>query len=275
MRCKICDLEVKGNIGLGRHLNMGHNISYLEYNVKYNNFTIPSCICGDRVKHKEGMRFNTTCGCEECIKLTLRLARLKFMEDNPEQTAWRLKNMSYPEKVFKDMAVRLELDKKFKIIREYPVFPYYIDYAFVNEKVAIEIDGSQHKLSSRKNKDDKKDKLLISLGWKVYRVTAKQLINNPDLVIQEIIDFIGDSKTISSCGIIEHKPKKYKSIRINGKNTDKEINAFIAQRKIERPPYEQLINEINELAYVGTGRKYGVSDNAIRKWKKFYNKFDK
>jgi len=44
----------------------------------------------------------------------------------------------------------------------------------------------------------------------------------------------------------------------------------LKQRKVERPSYEQLINEINELGYCGTGRIYGVSDNAIRKWKKFY-----
>jgi len=40
----------------------------------------------------------------------------------------------------------------------------------------------------------------------------------------------------------------------------------INQRKLERPPYEQLIREVEELGYCGTGRKYGVSDNAIRKW---------
>jgi len=40
-------------------------------------------------------------------------------------------------------------------------------------------------------------------------------------------------------------------------------------RKVSnRPPIEQLLEEIKELGYVGTGRKYGVSDNAIRKWLK-------
>lgn len=46
----------------------------------------------------------------------------------------------------------------------------------------------------------------------------------------------------------------------------------IKQRKVERPLYEQLLEEINELGYVGTGRKYGVTDNSIRKWKKQYEK---
>jgi hypothetical protein len=41
-------------------------------------------------------------------------------------------------------------------------------------------------------------------------------------------------------------------------------------RKVERPPYLTLLGEIEKNGYVATGRKYGVSDNAIRKWVRFY-----
>lgn len=37
-------------------------------------------------------------------------------------------------------------------------------------------------------------------------------------------------------------------------------------RRVERPLYVRLKNDIKELGYKATGRKYGVSDNAIRKW---------
>jgi transposase-like protein len=43
-----------------------------------------------------------------------------------------------------------------------------------------------------------------------------------------------------------------------------------AIRRVERPPYEQLMAEIEETSYLAVGRKYGVSDNAIRKWVRFY-----
>lgn len=43
-------------------------------------------------------------------------------------------------------------------------------------------------------------------------------------------------------------------------------------RKVERPPYQKLIDEINQFGYRAIGRKYNVSDNAIRKWVKFYEK---
>ena len=41
-----------------------------------------------------------------------------------------------------------------------------------------------------------------------------------------------------------------------------------SQRKVERPSKEILLADIAELGYSGTGRKYGVSDNSIRKWLK-------
>jgi hypothetical protein len=43
----------------------------------------------------------------------------------------------------------------------------------------------------------------------------------------------------------------------------------VSQRKVkERPDYEILLREVEELGYSAVGRKYGVSDNAIRKWLK-------
>ncbi len=42
------------------------------------------------------------------------------------------------------------------------------------------------------------------------------------------------------------------------------------RRKAERPPYEQLLTEIAEIGYSGVGRRYGVSDNAVRKWVRWY-----
>jgi hypothetical protein len=42
-------------------------------------------------------------------------------------------------------------------------------------------------------------------------------------------------------------------------------------RKLQiRPPYEQLVQEVNGIGYSAVGRKYGVSDNAVRKWIREY-----
>jgi len=38
------------------------------------------------------------------------------------------------------------------------------------------------------------------------------------------------------------------------------------RRRAQRPDLETLIAEVRELGFAGTGRRHGVSDNAIRKW---------
>lgn len=43
-----------------------------------------------------------------------------------------------------------------------------------------------------------------------------------------------------------------------------------APRRVKRPPYSVLLAEIADTSYLAVGRKYGVSDNAVRKWVRFY-----
>ena len=38
------------------------------------------------------------------------------------------------------------------------------------------------------------------------------------------------------------------------------------------PPYEQLTRAVEETSYSAVGRKYGLSDNAIRKWLRAYER---
>lgn len=37
-------------------------------------------------------------------------------------------------------------------------------------------------------------------------------------------------------------------------------------RKVARPPVEVILREVGELGYTGVANRYGVSDNAVRKW---------
>lgn len=41
-------------------------------------------------------------------------------------------------------------------------------------------------------------------------------------------------------------------------------------RKVARPSYENLIDDLRTMSMVAVGRKYGVSDNAVRKWIRWY-----
>lgn len=281
MQCKICLFKSKNNRSLARHLKFSHSISLIDYKIKHENFKPPTCSCGKKTKFKDGVKFHNTCGDLICIKQLLREKRLKFMKENPEQTAWRTKNLSYPEKIFIKLLKKHKLDKQYLINREKSFFPYFVDFAFEGVNVAVEIDGGQHELPERKESDNKKDKLLNTLGWRVFRVTAKEINLKGDEVIDNLISFIGNDIMFENCGIEFSKSKRQITLdslnlerEKNNGLTDKIIKNSISQRKIERPPYEQLKQEIKELGYVGTGKKYGVSDNGIRRWVKTYEKYN-
>ena len=56
------------------------------------------------------------------------------------------------------------------------------------------------------------------------------------------------------CGVHSRGPRKPKPER----------------RKVQRPPYDQLLAELQATSFLAVGRKYGVSDNAVRKWIRWY-----
>jgi transposase-like protein len=45
-------------------------------------------------------------------------------------------------------------------------------------------------------------------------------------------------------------------------------------RRVERPPYDEFLREIAATSWSAVGRRYGVSDNAIRKWVRQYERED-
>lgn len=44
----------------------------------------------------------------------------------------------------------------------------------------------------------------------------------------------------------------------------------LSTRRVERPTYARLLAELEASSFVAVGRRYGVSDNAIRKWVRAY-----
>ena len=47
--------------------------------------------------------------------------------------------------------------------------------------------------------------------------------------------------------------------------------ACLASRQVERPTLHQLEIDISLMSWVAIGKKYGVSDNAVRKWARAYD----
>lgn len=84
-----------------------------------------------------------------------------------------------------------------------------------------------------------------------------------------------DVRACKECGG-EFAPKyaqqMYCSVRCAKVSHGRAIGPKPHLRVVERPRYEQLMREIHETSYLAVGRKYGVSDNAIRKWVRVYER---
>lgn len=73
---------------------------------------------------------------------------------------------SYPEKVTMDYLDHNDIIYN----REYKIGKYFIDFAFIDKKIALEIDGRTHDDESVIEKDLRKDCFLKSNGWYVFRI---------------------------------------------------------------------------------------------------------
>jgi very-short-patch-repair endonuclease len=59
---------------------------------------------------------------------------------------------------------------------QFPVFNYFIDFANPRLRLALELDGKQHD----PDKDRKRDELLWSIGWRTFRIPAREARNAPN-----------------------------------------------------------------------------------------------
>lgn len=151
-----------------------------------------------------------------------------------------------------------------------------MDFCIIDKRIDIEIDGNQHYDDIKIVESDKRRNIYLEeLGWDIIRIrwSEYQLLDKISKV--EYIDNI----TYYINGLIEEKPI-FKIIDKNnycicGSIIHRKSKSCIdcckiSQRKVERPSQEELLKSIEETNYVITGKKYGVSDNCIRKWVKHY-----
>lgn len=88
---------------------------------------------------------------------------------------------------------------------EKPFYRYFLDFAWPEKRLCIEIDGELHRYKKQKENDTKKDELLKQDGWKELRLKWAYIIKNK----KETIEFI--RIFLSECGDITiplYKSKK-------------------------------------------------------------------
>ncbi|MGN6532350.1 MAG: leucine--tRNA ligase [Ginsengibacter sp.] len=73
-----------------------------------------------------------------------------------------------------------------KVRRQHVIDGFIIDFAFLNEKLLIEVDGDYHNDPEQKKYDDSQSEFLESLDYRIIRFTNDEIINHFQKVIERI-----------------------------------------------------------------------------------------
>jgi len=77
-------------------------------------------------------------------------------------------------------------------VRQYPMADaIVVDIAFVDEKLAIEVDGDNHLSAKQKKKDGARDRFLVRNNWLPFRINEQQFKSNPTFfrhLIKELVN---------------------------------------------------------------------------------------
>lgn len=301
MNCIKCGLEFS-IYGLKQHVNkcvltkedveiiineyLVDRKSIREIREKYNlsNSTIFRILKNKTRTHEESMKLeyrNKYRKTSNETKKKLSLWRIKYLKDNPDKIKW-VGNESKPSTKFKSILV----ENNISFVEEFSPLSnrfFNIDIAFPNVKIGIEINGEQHYERSGKLKKYYQDRhdLITNGGWKLYEIHTslvykKEFIDNLILELKNNFNLGNIDYSFYKKELVENKCLCGENILKKSKNCNKcdgELKFGIG-RKVERPTYKILINEIDKFGYKSTGRKYGVAGNTIKKWIKLYRKYD-
>jgi len=221
--CKICGTQILNNQKMSRHL-VKHKTSILDYYVKYENFKIPKCsYCENEAKYNKGIIFRKTCCSADCLskdragehrkhndltKLKLSNTQKKLVIEG-KHNGWSINKdinrRSYPEKWFiKNVLEKHNLYNKYTIKEKLPFHKYFLDFAIIDLKIDIEIDGQQHFRNTKTIEYDReRDEFLLNHDWNVYRIAWLELKNNPNDLINNFLEWINENHTFRKYDINE------------------------------------------------------------------------
>ena len=98
------------------------------------------------------------------------------------------RNLSLPERL---LWVRLRTSDV-RIRKQHPIGPYVLDFYCAARKLAIEVDGMAHDMGDRPQRDDARTAWLKQQGLNVLRISAKDVLADPDTIAEGLISLCAE-----------------------------------------------------------------------------------
>ena len=98
------------------------------------------------------------------------------------------KNMPVAEVILWERIRRKQLGVSFR--RQHPIKPFIADFACVEKRLIIELDGESHIGNENETYDAKRTRYLESMGWTILRFWNDEIYEQLDDVIEQITNNI-------------------------------------------------------------------------------------
>lgn len=93
--------------------------------------------------------------------------------------------------LWQHLRARQVCGKKFR--RQHPVGKYILDFACIEARLAIEVDGGQH--NELQNHDNQRTAWLEVQGWRVLRFWNNEVLQNIEGVLGEVVNALTVDKS--------------------------------------------------------------------------------
>jgi len=151
---------------------------------------------------------------------------------------------SYPEKFVLKVLENNKILNKYHVIEKLPIGKYILDFAIIDLKLNIEVDGEQHYRDNKAIQHDKTRNIFLSNnGWKIYRINWKTFNANKKDNIELLINYIDNIENETDCfyelsNIVIKKQSKYGT-------QEKYFNAIKAKNEIKQQKYVKAVLNSN------------------------------
>ena len=80
-----------------------------------------------------------------------------------------------------------------KFRKQFPVGQMTVDFACLERRLIIEVDGEGHSIGDRPRRDAARDAILRREGFRVLRIAARDVLENMDGVLSFVLGACGDA----------------------------------------------------------------------------------
>ena len=309
--CQECGKKIKTQNGLIFHLMQRDN-KLLTYDERYKfknyilkNIPIPKCKYCDNDIYVKNWRGSKICNNPLCrskhlseiqkeihrnnpqLAINARERRINYLsnKNNYNSTAYckrANKQLSFLEQWFYDnVIIKYNLTSKYLIINEYKISnenmssAYSLDFAFINIKLDVELDGRCHFNHGEKRieTDIIRDNFLLKRGWNIYRISFWDVEHNEKTIIDNFMkllnnnDFTYDksyylrNKVISNIEFQQQYNKNKDKEYIKEQNKQKKLIYINEQRNILKDLEQNSQIDFSKFGWVGLATKYLLNKN--------------